>query len=479
MASLKIDSPVSSRVDELLLEREGQVLQWSLAARLVFVSIIIVLTLLQFAGVLPPGVIAQQDSDALSSLTICVATAALVALFLRQARRGRSIRKIGLAMVFVDLVVLAALPWIWFNAGLGMDEFPPGLVKGDLFAIALLMMIINSITLRPLYPALMAAGSLALILGVAALTLSGPDVVFTELYVEHFRSEAVNHGVLATRALILSLAGAFLTAMAHSGRRTIRDTISLELTHLDLKERQAELAMEGRLASIKGLVAGLAHELNTPLGVLSSSLGTIDAGLQRLIESQPDEAAEAPQAARAKRALNESTVTAKQGLERIHALVGSLKDFSRLDESAVQRVDPREEIDTILTLIDPQIVGATQVVKQYADVEPIQCRARELNQAFLTILVNAFEAVRGEGRVEIGVNRKGPALQVWVKDSGPGVAPDRLSKLFDVSFSSRGDRVAMRMGLPSAHLIVERHGGRIDVESEPGKGACFTISLPA
>ena len=479
MTNPDLQTPVSSRVDEPLLEREGRVLQWSLAARLVFVSIILILTALQLVGIAPPGVIAQQDSDAWLSLAICVATVSVVALFLRHLRRGGSARKIGISVLFVDLLVLAALPWIWLNGVPGLETFPPGLVKGDLFAIALLMMIINSITLRPLYPALMAAGSVALILGVAALTLDGADVVITDSYVEHFRTPAVNGGQLATRCLILALAGAFLTAMTYSSRRAIRDTISLELTHLALKERQAELAMEGRLASINGLVAGLAHELNTPLGVLSSSLGTIDAGVRLLVQSQPGDAPETPQSSRAKRALNESTATARQGLERIHSLVESLKDFSRLDESEVQRADPRAEIDTILTLIDPQIIGSTEVVKRYEEVAPIECKPRELNQVFLTILVNAFEAMNGAGRLEIGVKRAGSDLEISIGDSGPGITEELLPQLFDITFSHKGERVAMRMGLPGARLIVERHGGRIGVQSRPGAGAMFTIALPA
>lgn len=475
MKSLVPEHPVMGRVDEILLEREGRVLQWSLAARLAFLSIIAALTALQLVGILPPGFMAQRDLDAAASLGVVVVTAVVVGTMFQLARKGRGIRKIGLGVLAVDLAVLALLPWIWLVTVPEMDRFPPGVTKGDLFAIAMLMVVINSITLRPLYPALMAAGSVALIVIVALLTLNGPDAVITDSYVEHFTTPAVNGGLIATRCLLLSIVGAFLTAMAYTSRRTIRDTIALELTHLELKERQAELAMEGRLASIKGLVAGLAHELNTPLGVLSSSLGTIEAGAGKLLDDSPN----GPRSARARQAVSESVKTAQSGVKRIGSLVESLKEFSRLDESEVQQADLRREIDTVLSLIDPQIVGAAEVVKRYREVAPIQCRPRELNQAFLTILVNGFEAVQGKGKLEVAVEPDGNDVRVTVSDNGPGIPPERLSTLFDVTFSNKGERVAMRMGLPTARMIVERHGGRIHVGSAPGQGATFVVSLPA
>src|SRR5690606_1516611 len=152
--------------------------------------------------------------------------------------------------------------------------------------------------------------------------------------------------------------------------------------------------------SIKGLVAGLAHELNSPLGVLSSSLGTIDAGVKRLLDGSADAQ---PQAARARLALEQSTETARHGLERIQGLGESLRDFSRLDHAEAQQADLREELDTVLSLIDSQLVGGVEIINNYQAVEPIECKPRELNQAFLTILTNAFEALRGQGRLTLGL----------------------------------------------------------------------------
>jgi two-component system, NtrC family, sensor kinase len=209
--------------------------------------------------------------------------------------------------------------------------------------------------------------------------------------------------------------------------------------------------------------------------VLSSSLGTIDAGVKRLLDSSADGP---PQAARARLALEQSTETARHGLERIQGLVESLRDFSRLDDAEAQQADLREELDTVLSLIDSQLIGGVEIIKNYQAIEPIECKPRELNQAFLTILTNAFEALRGRGRLTLGLERRGHELLLTIADTGPGIAAPLLPHLFDVSLSHKGERVAMRMGLPAARLIVERHGGRIAVASDLGRGTTFSISLP-
>ncbi len=474
---MKKPSPKTlGRTEALLFEREAQVLGWSLLARMVFLSIGSGLVALHIAGILPAGVISQSAADAWPSLGVFGTSGVLAAgLYWTIRNHDRYVHVVGEGAVLIDLVVLASLPWIWLHAVPQLSTYPAGLVKGDLFAIALLLIVINSISLCPQYPALMAAGSIAVLSTVAALTLDDPGVTFTISYVEHFRTESVNTGILFIRIIILALCGGFLSALAFTARRTIREAVKLEIDNLELRERQAEMAFEGRMAALDGMVSGIAHEINTPLGAVRSSVNTTASAAQKLV-STPQEAP--PRTQRILQIVSDVTRSALLGLDRIGGLVESLKGFSRLDEAEVQQADLRAELDTVLSLIEPAAIGNIKIEKNYGEIPEIQCRPRELNQAFMTILVNAFDAMKGEGRLALSIAQVNSDIRVTIADSGPGIAPELREDLFDLNFSQTGKRIGMGLGLPTSRRIVERHGGTVTIDPATTSGASFTISLP-
>ena len=229
--------PLSERSADLLAQREARVLSGALLARLVFLGAVTVLTVLQTLELIPPGVIAQGPRDAASVLAVALVTVAGVISMYRLARRGQHLEKVGLGAVAVDITVLALLPLIWLDTLPGLRDYPQGLIKGELFSIAMLLIIINTITLVPLYPALMTAGAVVVLGVVAAHGLNRPDIVFTDSYLTHFSTPALNLGILYIRGIIIVLGGAFLSALAYTARRTIRQTAELEAAHVELKER--------------------------------------------------------------------------------------------------------------------------------------------------------------------------------------------------------------------------------------------------
>ncbi len=337
-----------SRVDELLQAREARVLAWSLVARLIAFSIVTVFSLLQLLGVVR-GIVADTDADAVIVLFLSMACGAAVVYGLVLARRGEQLRRVGLGAVFLDLAFMASLPFIWLQttptyASLGF------LMKGELFTLASTMLVVNTLTLTPLYPALIAAGSILIHVAIIVIVTLDPRVVFVSGYMEHFSTPAVNPGVFNLRILILALEGAFLWLLAKTARRTIRDAVELEVSNFEIKERQAELLMEGKMAAMSELVAGVAHEVNTPLGVVRSNLDTSEAATSKLAEAVPSGNAAIE---RIVQVMKENGRVARQAVARIAKVVGSLKDFASLDQAELQRTDIREGLDTALALIEP------------------------------------------------------------------------------------------------------------------------------
>jgi signal transduction histidine kinase len=343
-----------------------------------------------------------------------------------------------------------------------------------MFSIAMLMIIINTIALVPLYPALMTAGALLVLGVVAAYGLSRPDLVLTDNYLVHFQTPALNLGILYIRAIVMILGGGFLSMLAFTARRTIRHTVELEVANLELKERQSEMVLAGRMAALDGMVAGIAHEINSPLGAVRSSVDTAEAAIRRL---GPAAQASDPNAERTLALAADVFVSARQGLTRISALVESLRGFSRLDEADVQETDLHKELETVLSLIEPTVTGNVVVEKAFGALPPIVCRPRELNQVFMTLLVNAFEAMKGKGHLTIRTRQAGKNVEITISDTGPGISGELAESIFDLRLNATGKRVGMGLGLPTSRRIVERHGGRLVLNS-PAAGAEFAITLP-
>jgi signal transduction histidine kinase len=163
---------------------------------------------------------------------------------------------------------------------------------------------------------------------------------------------------------------------------------------------------------------------------------------------------------------------------RVTGLVSSLKNFARLDEAALQKVDLHEGIDSALTLIRHDFLGRIDVVKEYGDIPRITCHAGALNQVFMNVLTNAAAAIEGPGNITIRSFRSGDNVHVQFEDTGVGIAPEQMQRIFDPTLTRKGPRVRAGIGLFTSYGIVEKHGGEIKIESEPGRGTCVTVILP-
>ena len=255
---------------------------------------------------------------------------------------------------------------------------------------------------------------------------------------------------------------------------------ALEEALRHLKQAQSRLITQEKMASLGSLVAGVAHEMNTPLGAISSMNQTASRATEKLAEyldGAPDSGGEA-RARKALQLLGEANRLISSGAERMTSIVHSLRSFTRLDEAEFQVVDMHEGLDSTLTLLQSSLAPGVEVIREYGDLEPMFCSPGKLNQVFMSLLQNAIEAVGDQGQIRIRTCREEGQMCLQIRDTGRGIPPDRLESIFDFHFSSADARVKIGFGLSTAHAIVVEHGGEISIESEVGRGTAATVRLP-
>ena len=264
-----------------------------------------------------------------------------------------------------------------------------------------------------------------------------------------------------------------------------------------LEEASSQLMQSEKMASIGQLAAGVAHELNNPIGFVHSNLGTLDGYLhdllaiieayEHLIVNQPESAEltalhrrlEECDFAFLKGDIFNLVSESKDGLGRVRKIVQDLKSFSRVGEQEWQEADLHQGLDSTLNIVWNELKYKCQVVKEYGDIPPVHCLISQLNQVFMNLLVNAGHAIERQGTITIRTRRHGDdAVCVEVADTGSGIAAENLTRIFDPFFTTKPVGQGTGLGLSLSYNIVRRHHGRIEVDSTPGQGTTFRIILP-
>jgi two-component system NtrC family sensor kinase len=242
----------------------------------------------------------------------------------------------------------------------------------------------------------------------------------------------------------------------------------------ELRDTQAQLVQAEKMKSLGQLVAGVAHELNNPIGFVHANLQLLDEYIVKLVEGQRTES----DTDRTREAITKLLVRSREGTERVKKIVQDLRTFSRMDQAELQDADLHEEIDRTLALMEPRFKNTIRVERFYGELPKVRCYPGQLNQVFLNLLMNACDAIENDGTIVIHTETIPGGVRLTFEDDGPGIPDDVRGRIFDPFFTTKAVGVGTGLGLSLSHGIIERHGGRIAVDSEPEGGTVFTIELP-
>lgn len=259
------------------------------------------------------------------------------------------------------------------------------------------------------------------------------------------------------------------------------DSLERTLVYLDnayskLKETQIKLVQHEKMASLGTLVAGVAHEINNPIGAINCNVDLYKNLISRL--KMTESVIEDSMASDLVSKLEDTNKTNIIACDRIFAIVKSLKNFARLDESEFKEADIHTGIDCTLILLDNKLKNRIKVIKEYGNIPHILCYPNQLNQVFMNVLANAIQAVEDTGTIWIKTHLDKNYVYINIKDSGRGMSSETVKRIFDPGFTTKGVGVGTGLGLSIVYNIIEKHKGEINVKSELGEGTEFIIKLP-
>ncbi|MHB1013108.1 MAG: PAS domain-containing sensor histidine kinase [Desulfobacteria bacterium] len=310
--------------------------------------------------------------------------------------------------------------------------------------------------------------------------------------VNHYPFEEVPGG--GTPATIVTIHDS--TELKKAAEELTRKNLRLNETLAALKRSQAKVLHQEKMASIGQLAAGVAHEINNPIGFINSNLSTLGKYLSRLsgflaVQSgciaagAPPEQVESVRQQRASlkidyivKDLEDLVRESLEGAERVRSIVADLKSFSRVDESDYRQADLNECLLSTINIVWNEIKYKAILKKELGEIPRTRCYPQQMNQVFMNLLVNAAHAIEQQGVITVRSREEDGYIHVTVADTGQGIPEANLNRIFEPFFTTKEVGKGTGLGLSITYDIVKKHNGEITVRSEPGKGTVFTVRIP-
>lgn len=258
-------------------------------------------------------------------------------------------------------------------------------------------------------------------------------------------------------------------AVVHARTRMFLGALdALDQRNGELSRMQAVLIENEKLASLGTLAEGIAHEINNPMGYVTSNVRTLLADLAPLRSTDPVIA----------EYVDDVLPTTLDGIQRVNSIVADLRRFARGDPEGLQEFDVNREIDAALRMCESQLKYSCSVERHLGAIPKVRGRPQQIGQVFMNLFVNASQAMRSRGHLAITTRADGTGVRIVVRDDGEGMSPEVRSKIFQPFFTTKPVGKGTGLGLAVAWGIIKSHGGIIEVDSAVGKGTSFSIFLP-
>ncbi len=277
-----------------------------------------------------------------------------------------------------------------------------------------------------------------------------------------------------------------------------KKSAEIEEAYEQLKATQSQMLQQEKMASIGQLAAGVAHEINNPMGFISGNLRALGKYVTKLgefVSQIQDKLADSPEvpesvrteiAADAKKAkidyilddTGDLVEESLEGADRVKEIVQGLKTFSRVDQAERKPVDLHECLESTINIVWNEIKYKATLEKDFGDLPLVDCYPQQLNQVFMNVLVNGAQAIESQGTISVRTRAEGEKVSVSISDTGCGIPEDKIGRIFEPFFTTKEVGKGTGLGMSIAYDIVQRHGGDIRIDSTLGEGTTFTIELP-
>lgn len=262
-----------------------------------------------------------------------------------------------------------------------------------------------------------------------------------------------------------------------------------DLLHAKLEQANRQLLQSEKLAAIGQLAAGVAHEINNPVGYIYSNLQSLESYLADLfrLTDAVDSARSLEDLQMIKKNidydylhddLQDLLSESREGIERVKTIISAMKDFSHIDDEEFKPADLHRGIITTLNVVNNELKYKAEVVREFDELPEVECIISQVNQVVMNLLVNAAHAIDDFGKITVRTRDQGERVIIEVEDTGKGISEDHLNRIFEPFFTTKPIGKGTGLGLSLSFNIVEKHNGRIEAFSTPGQGTCFRITLP-